>query len=1077
MTQEDVGFGLISDPMLVNDESGQRTHTAQRAHEEQIAEQRKQEWTLMDEALATNNTLYDVAVSTAIYFGSSPEEDFDATKVQGLFDNIPAPFHKELARTDSTTEAWAKRAYIEEYLQNVDKLSSSGWAGTGAQIAAGLIDADALLIPVSGGTYLGAKTAVQLGKMGIKEGRVAGAITGAAAGLEAGAITSVAGATLGTTGDYEDIPSSLLMGMGFGATIGGVIGKGSISPYAEMTLAAKAHAEYKVAKQNNFTPPTMSKTGSVGAAQVNRVPTPTNLRESSVKWFERGSSDINAMNAKDVVEGKQDAETTNIDSVVGRVAQKVQNWVDKSPLKSLYTEVSRLGVVGNKLAFDLLYHPGGIIDGHKPAAGYDALYTQELSVPIQNYHSLAMDYMGRQRDTVKNKVANAFVRKQEYRDFDRAVRMELETRYHDGAGDPNVHRAVKELADQLDEMHKKAIEIQQGRAGETPVNGSENLQVKSGYYNRRWSGEGMRKFDEKLIIRAIKDAYMKLLPKGAIVDPDIMNSIAKSIVTRAKALDEGIDTNLVGLLKDNGKEFLRDTLKNNNLSDEQIESLISAFVGNAQERAKPGFLKGRIELDMRTPIPGTNATLLDLLEPDLYKSMHYYTRKVSGTSALARAGYQLGDKTEIMEAIRDELVSNGFAGDDKRVTDILDTVFSYFGAGAVGAGVDPMLLSAMRLTRQSLLGSLGLTQLSELGNLVSMVGVEAAMKAFPSELRAAVSGKRTPFIEELNDAFIFLDRDHILYDDELALDTVGKSSIVQSQFVAGAQKMLAFGDKIMGYTSMFYQAMTFSQRLALSAVNHKLYKTLQAGNLDRGVSRRLLDLGLDETMADNLQTYINKGIVKYDKDGNLTMNFDKWNPEDLQNYKLAMHQFVTRAVQKNLPGETPYWATKQFGQFVTQLRMYPIMAAQKQFLRNMRHADKTTASTMLWNLGIAGIIYSVSETMKGRGDDLTPEKIAKGAINYSPTTGWMPMVTDPLAEIMGMPELRMNKYGPPGRATDGIIPTPPAIPTLNRLFHVPGAALGVYDGVDRNEASALSAIPIVGNTYGFSALFNYMKSN
>jgi len=126
---------------------------------------------------------------------------------------------------------------------------------------------------------------------------------------------------------------------------------------------------------------------------------------------------------------------------------------------------------------------------------------------------------------------------------------------------------------------------------------------------------------------------------------------------------------------------------------------------------------------------------------------------------------------------------------------------------------------------------------------------------------------------------------------------------------------------------------------------------------------------------------------------------------------------------------------------------------------------------------MAAIVYSVSQIIKGRGDRLTTEKIAKGAINYAPTTGWLPMVSDPLVEIMGMPGLRMNKYGPPGRATDGIIPVPPAIPTMNRMLHLPGAVLGSFNGIDRQEASALSSIPIVGNMYGFSALFNYLKDN
>lgn len=1076
MTEEDIGNGLIPDPMLVNSQSGQLTHSAQRAKEDKVSKERENEWTLLDEALTTSNTLYDIVTSTAIKMGSTPEDGFDAKKLPGLFDNVPPMFHKELAATKSTNEAWSRRARIEEYMKNSDKLAASGYTGMAASLAAGIVDADILLIPFTEGVSLAAKTGVVLGKIGMKPGRVSGAIRGAAAGLEAGAVVSGTGAAFGQMSQVSDIPHSLLMGMGMGATIGTVISKGAISPYEQMQTAQRAAAEYQAAKENNFTPPGMTQGGkSAGAAQARQVPTPVNLRDSSKEWFNRAADDINAVNARQVLEGKMNAETTNTDSFIGKNAEKVQNWVDKSPMKSLYTSVSDMGVIGNKLAYDLLYHPGGMMDGAShPAAGLDAMYTQELSMPIQNYHSLAMDYMGRPKDTVRNKLSNAFVRKEQYREFDQAVRYELETRYHDGKGQDDVHPSVKEMADHIDAMTSKAVDIQKGRAGEQSVRGAEDLQHKSGYYNRRWSGEAIKKFDEKVVIAALKDAYTRILPPGANVDPDILDSVVQSIVTRAKALDEGIDTNLVGLLRSEGKEFLRDTLKNNKIKDDQIEKLIAAFVGDAAERAKPGFLKGRIELDMRTPISGTNATLLDLLEPDMYKSLHYYSRKVAGTSAMARKGYQLGDKTSLIESIKDELQANGKNVNDPRIDDILETAFSYFGAGSIGKGVDPLLLSTMRLTRQSLLGSLGLTQMSELGNILTMVGVEAAVKVMPKEMKALLSGKKTPLVQELHDAFIFMDKDHVLHDDELALDTVGQSSIVQTQFMENAHKVIGFGDKIAGYTSLFYTAMTYSQRIALSGINHKLYKLLGSGTLDAATSRRLLDVGLDETMTAKLQDYINKGIVKK-VDGELTMQFDKWKPEDLQEYKQAMHLFVSRAVQKNLPGEIPYWATKQFGQFVTQLRMFPIMAAQKQFLRNMRHADSTTAAAMLWNLGVAGIIYSVSETIKGRGDQLNSKKIAKGAINYAPTTGWMPMITDPMAEIMGMPELRMNKYGPPGRATDGIIPVPPAIPTLNRMLHLPGAALGSLNGVDRSEAASLSSIPIIGNTYGFSAMFNHLK--
>jgi hypothetical protein len=1060
-----------TDPELVSI-TGEPTPRAIEQKKKIYNQEREREFWMVDEAMTVNNTLYDVLDRVDRELKTTDDPNFDSTKMLGILDGVPAQFHKDLYDSDSEYEVVLKKARIQEYLTNADKLAAAGYTGIAASLAAGIIDADALLIPFGGGLGAAGKVGKVLSRPYIPN-PVKGFAQGAASGAEAGAVVSVAGAVGGTVTDHGDIPATILMGMGLGATVGA-----TINPYPQMDTAMKVHKEYTEAKANNFKPAytVQSSAESVGAARVRTVPTPTTLRPTTVPWFDKAADDGNAVDAYNVLKGLSDSETTNVDNFIGVSAQKVQNWVDKTPLKSLYTSVADMGIIGNKLAYDLLNHPGGMISNTTPGSHYDSMYTQDLSQPIQNYHKHAMKFMNRPTGGLKSNASNMFVGKTKYREFDRAINIELETRLHDGKGDPDAHPSVKAAADDLDNMHAKAVGILQGRSGETSVVGSENLEVRSGYRTRRWSGEEMRKFDQNKIVDALVKGYTKLLTPGAVVDMDTVRSIVRSMVLRSKALDEGIDTNLIGLLRDGGKEFVRDTLQNNNISDDQIDAIINAFVGNAEERAKPGFLKKRIELDLRVPIEGTDKLLLDLLEPDLYKSTHKYIRKVAGTAALARKGYQLGDKTAIIESIKDEMVANGKDVNDPRINDILETAFSYFGAGAVGGGIDPLLLSAMRLTRQSLLGSLGLTQLSELGGVISAVGVEAAIKAMPGELKSIFTGKKTPLVQEMHDAFIFLDKDHILYDDELALDSVGRSTIVQSQFADYLHKNIAFGDKLLGHTSLFYKAMAFSQNFALSSVNHKLHKLLSSGELDKGAYRRLLDLGMDENLVTALQRYIDNGTIKK-VDGQLEMNFKEWDHSDLQDYKMAMYTFVSRGVQKSLAGETSYWATKQFGQAVAQLRMYPLQAFQKQFLRNMRHADSTTATALLYNLGIAGLVYATSQIVKGNGDELTMEKITKGAISYAPTTGWLPMATDPLAEILGMPGLRMNKYGPPGRATDGIIPVPPMIPTLNRIAHIPSSLIKSLDGVDKQEAAALAATPIVGSAYGFSALFNYLKDN
>lgn len=1090
--KEDTGTGILITQREPNSgrslEGDDETSFERIAREEAIAAERANEWTLLDEAAnAGYNGVWDVGANLTIEWSYPDDPSFDPNKQEGLFDGLPAMYHKEIFNSGSAKEAWAKRGYFEEQLKNQRKIEASGYAGTAAAMAAGIIDADALLVPFYGGTVLGTKVGKALTKVGVTSRLVRDPLVGAAAGLEAGAVVGIAGATLGTQNPSE-IPISILSGLSFGTTIGTISGGVGATSRANQTRLAREALDEYIKKQsdtgNVFGP------GSVGAARVatrGPIVAPSGLNKDQIARFNSSAANTDAMYAREVIAGREDSETTNLDNVFGRGGQVFQNWVDKSPLRSLYTEVNNLGVQGADLAYRTLVHPGGMVDGVPPAALYDAMYTQELATPLQNYHKLAMEYLSRPSNGLINKIKNTFVGKKEYQAFNREIWYELENLKHTGKYSDDINPHVKEMADQINAMHERAVDIMQGRAGEISVRGSEALEKTPGYYRRVWDGEAIKNIEntpgvpKNAIENALYKSYLSLLDNVAELSPEDLSTIRKivrSIIVRAKALDEGIDTNLIGLLRSEGKEFLRQTLKNNEIDNDAIESLISKLTNQSSERAKPGFLKERIELDMRVPIEGTNLMLIDLLEPDLYKSMHRYVRKVSGTSALARKDIHIADKVDTIESIKAEIAANGGDPNDPRIDDILETMYSYFGAGSIGRGVDPLILNAMRVTRQSLLGTLGLTQMSELGTVLGMAGVEATVKMFPKEMSAALSGKMSPFIQELHDAFIFLDKDYILFDDELAIDLVGKSSQVQNRLAKNAGLVLAKGDKVLGYTSLFYQSMSFSQRLALSSVNQRLYKIFSSpGSLgDQANMRRLKDMGMHPEAFDAFERYVNKGVIKQVGD-DLQMNFDKWSNKDLQAYKLGMNLMAARAVQKILAGEHSLWMLHPVGQLLGQLRLFPLIALQKQFTRQLRMADKTTTAAMLYNLGVAAIIYSVMETVKGRGHTLDTEKIAKGAINYSPTTGWMPMATDPLAEIMGLQSLKLNKYGPPGRATEGILPTPPVLPTLNRIGHLPGAILGAVDGVDRNEASAYSAIPILGSTYGFSALFNYMKEN
>ena len=99
----------------------------------------------------------------------------------------------------------------------------------------------------------------------------------------------------------------------------------------------------------------------------------------------------------------------------------------------------------------------------------------------------------------------------------------------------------------------------------------------------------------------------------------------------------------------------------------------------------------------------------------------------------------------------------------------------------------------------------------------------------------------------------------------------------------------------------------------------------------------------------------------------------------------------------------------------------------------------------------------------------------KGAMGMSNMTGWIPMLTDPSAAMLGMNNLRFNQFGRHDINT-GIIATPPVIPTLNKMAQLPGAINPLSDLTHNERIRIMQTTPLVGNAYGFSAMFNAMKN-
>jgi hypothetical protein len=1017
-------------------------------------------------AIGVNNSLFGIAESQAINAFGESDPSFDPSTKLAEVSDLPQAYQMRLMGAESDINFRAMQEQMRGVMEDKRILSASGASGMAASMAAGIVDIDSLLIPL-GGTVAGKIVAKGTAKAGIAGTRIGGVLTGATAGAEAALLVGGSNAMLNNTGDASDIPHMLLSNM----ALGGVIGGASKLDYDMMDKSAKAADEYLAARDAGFTLKYGSSTA--GAAQAVRVPNyASNLRESTRTWFDKANGDPNAMATFDAIKtGRSDI--TNPDSQIGAMADVAQGLVDKTPLKSLFSDLGSYGLVGSKIAHDLLMHPGGLIVNTRSGALFKEMYNGEILQPLMGYRDLALSYANKANVTIKDKTANMFVTQDTFKQFNRDIMVEMERRYHGDAPDPHTPKEVMDMADAIDKSTERALNTMKGMQGENPVFGSEELNWKSGYIPRKWDGKAMLEHGNwKEIEDALKVSY-KSVYGNLGVQPETVDRIVGAIINRSRALGEGIDTNLVGLLRSEGKEYLRDMMHTMGVSKNDTDSFINAITGQAAERSKLGNLKDRIELDLRVPVGNSGKMLLDFVDQDVHKLMHQYAHRVSGTSALARKGYQRGDLTALEEAVVDEANAMGKA-DTERARNIVKTALSYYGGGPVNKGLSPEVMTLTRLTRMSMLGTMGLTQMGELGSVLATNGWEAVSKHLIPELKAVINGTDTATARELHNAFVVMGKDHILFDAKLALEEANRNPYIQHEYMNSLNNVVSYGERIFNYTSGFNHAMSFSQNLAVASTQSKIYQILSKGQLGDAAYRRMLDLGLDETLVDALQGYISKGVIKDTPEG-VQMNFDKWKASDLQDYKLAIHNFTSRMVQKQLAGEGSYWTTTELGRILGQFRTFPLLAFQKQFLRNMKHGDSEAVNAVMYSLMTAGVAYSAAQVAKGNTQNLSPERIAKGAINYSSQIGWMPMAVDPMLAIMGLDDYQFNGYNPYGSTSQGVIPLPPVFPTANKLVRLPAAILGSVNGIDPKEAQVLSATPIIGSMYGFGALFNSLK--
>lgn len=983
-------------------------------------------------------------------FSHAPQEGFDPQAwLAENGETVPAHLHDRYSGVRSYDEAAELTARIHDDIQSQRILQAKGATGIAASLITGMADIDAPLTLLTGGA---AKAATTLGR--VAKGAASGAALGVA--LESGR------QLVDPLAETSDIVAGGLYGAAFGGA-GGLLLNRSLHATADEFDAARPGLtvnpdDYVFVDSEGSLGAAYRGSGAVDTSQMSA--TQKSILDQSRNTMRQAGHQAAAHNVGNLMEDMQGAE-----GHVAAAGRALAQGISRVPgLRSLFDDVAAGGTIMKAMAYDLLESPSGRVRNNRSASALMSKYERVLATELMPIDNAYDQWYKREGGGVLSNLTGE--RRQV---FDRQVLTEMDNRAHGGTLTDDA--LIRQAADALDAHYARDLEIKLGRAGEEAVDGAQGLTQKSGHYTRSWDGKAIREtirrgVNQKRIEAMIASAYRKMHP--TLIQEGHDQVVAKAIVRRALANEDGIDTNMLMTMNADGQEFLRQTLKDSGYSDENFDALMKALQGSAEERGQLGSTKGRIELDMR--VADGDLSMLDLINTNVTELTQRNLRKTAGAAALARKGItNKGQRKTMIDAAIAEMVARGDT-DTKGKRTTMENMFTHFDGGPIAGGVDPIVSRVKRIANLGLLNQMGLTQAGETGAQIAAVGT-ATWKRHAKDVFATLEaeGPHGRLAKELRPFMGELGNDHMLFRPELQMDEIRKDTgyaMELDKFLGTLDAVLGKGQRLQGYISGFYYVKSKQQQIAVTSMADKAFQHLRDGTGDA----QLRDIGIDPVKFKK-----NLKHVEFTDDGFVNrLHMEKWDLQDADDFATALNRYTHQVVQQGLAGEDSQWWHSSWGSIFSHLKTFPLAAMQKQAARNMNMGTPAATAMLTMGLATAGLVYTGRQIINGR-DIPSAADMAKGAFGMSNMTGWFPMFADPVAAMLGMNDLRFNQYGRHSAST-GIVAVPPAIPTLNRMLHIPGALNPVGDMAWNDRIRALQAAPIIGNAVGFTAIFNAMKN-
>jgi hypothetical protein len=860
----------------------------------------------------------------------------------------------ELGGAWSATNAEWVASRIAERNHREDTLGRAGWTGTGARVLATMLDPAALATGMAGGGL--AEKAMAAWKLGT--------VSKIGVHIVAGAADQAAYQTIANIGQPGTDPNAVMYAAAGGAIFGSAFGawasRSAISQAAADRINVLGQDLRKRALAGTALTPSGLAPGSAGAASAGRMA----LRDDVALW--ENLPEATAPHAAFAGILRQDT--------VGR-------------LKSMADPAFR--AIGNVLGLDSVANKDKSITTIF-GASEEALILRDKAIGRS-----APAYREAYDAWLKDKGIAWYRRPFHSTEFNDAV-----TRYVTDSNPLNVHDAnVAKAGDTLRDGLARWQELKANPGlvdGTTrrAVAGAENVQQNRFYFPRLWDFEKLNQWTDRIgeagVIGVVRTALKSAQP---LLDHEIAHRVASGMYKKLMERDAGLTSRLEHALSGDDADTLTDVLKGLGISEADAEAVAKSFKPDT-DAGNMSRNKFRARLDENIPVDvfaqdGTkhSVTVRDFTDNNAWHVYEHYSHEAAGQVALARVQIKNHDTGELLldgitkrsefEALQNVARAQGAQNGTKRATTaagIEHMEHMYRGLLGLPHASDQGNLAAFGRLLQNfnflrLMNNMGFAQMAEMGNIVSNLGVRAAIEGIPSLtsiVRSAPKGiaKGDKLGRELLETF---GDDDLRYAMPTTWEDVDSLTTTTAPWIRNTDQVMRKGAAAVATISLLRPVNRMLKQTTYRGLMYKFAAMARQGVNPKQMDR-LRALGLSDEMLPRIldQFKTHTGTAKGLDTRGLGLN--SWTDlEARSHFELGVNRWARKIIQENDLGAMPTWLQHRGIKVALQFRTFMVGSYFKQTLHNVHMRDATSYATFMATAFTAAAAFTARTRIAAMG--------------------------------------------------------------------------------------------------------------